>query len=419
MTLRTSASFRAVSASSHIIQEFHTASFETAAPSTILWWIRQRGYHALTRPHPRADDWIILLDHTVKIGADKLFVIMGIRERNIDVTRPLRYEDLTPVWMSTSAHWNGPFIRDILLRVQSRLGRITYAVGDYGSDIRKGLRLAGIAHVHDLTHRIALTLKRMYADDATFQLVMRRFARIRRRFWLTVSGHLLPPAQRIKSRYHNLRPLAEYGQQMLAYLDQPDTTVPGNTAFRDAMVWMCEYRAFFLEMDEVTNAVTEVERFIKRHGLSTETIAACGQRLATISTEKGYHFKFDILVYCHMMLALPRMRETILGTSDILESAFGKYKNYVSCNPMAGITDLALCIAAFTCSLTAEEVTEALESVREEEVRQWGRVFLGIPRLRKRRQAFSEAKNVPNNDGGMAPSPGGSFCGNATKKEGD
>ena len=139
----------------------------------------------------------------------------------------------------------------------------------------------------------------------------------------------------------------------------------------------------------MTHAVTVVERLVKRRGLSTAVIEACGQQLATVSTEKGYHFKFDILVYFHMMLALPRMRETILCTSDILESAFGKYKNYVSCNPMAGITDLALCIAAFTCSLTLEEITEALETVREDEVRQWGRVFLGTPPLRKRRQAFS------------------------------
>lgn len=324
MKVRTSASFRAVSASSHIIQEYHTASFQTAAPSTMLWWIRKRGYHAVTRPHPQADDWVILLDHTVKIGADKLCVIMGIRERNIDCTRPLRYEDLTPLWMSASPHWNGPFIRDILLRLQQRHGRIKYAVGDDGSDLRKGLRLAGIAHVHDLTHRIALTLKSLYADDATFQTVMQRFARIRRRFWLTVAGHLLPPAQRTTSRYHNLRPLAEYGRQMLAYLDRPDNTVSGEDAFRDAMAWMREYRAFFLEMDEVTNAVTEVERLVTRHGLSTEMIAACGECLATISTEKGYHVTCDILVYCHMMLALPRMCDTILGTSDILESAFGK-----------------------------------------------------------------------------------------------
>jgi len=395
MKLCTSASFRAVAKSSHIIHTYHTASFQTAAPSTILWWVRKLGYYALTRPHPRADDWVILLDHTVKIGSKKLFVILGIRERNIDFTRPLRYEDLEPVWMSTSAHWNGPFVRDILVRLQHRLGRIKYAVGDYGSDIKKGLRLAGIAHVHDLTHRIALTLKTLYADDTDYQTVTQRLARIRQRFWLGGAGHLVPPAQRTKSRYHNLRPLAEYGQQILAYLDRPDNTVSGEDTFRDAIAWMREYRAFFLEMDEVTNAVTEVERLVKRHGLSTEMIAACGERLATISTEKGYHFKFDILVYCHMMLALPRMCDTILGTSDILESAFGKYKNYVSCNPMAGITDLALCIAAFTCPLTLEAITEALESVREEEVRQWGRVFLGIPLLRKRRQAFSESQKCP------------------------
>ncbi len=399
MKLRTSASFRAVATSSHIIQEYHTASFQTAAPSTILWWIRKLGYHALTRPHPRADDWVILLDHTVKIGADKLFVIMGIRERNMDFTRPLRYEDLTPLWMSVSSHWNGPVIRDILLRLQQRLGRIKYAVGDYGSDIRKGLRLAEIAHVHDVTHRIALTLKTLYADDATFQTIMQRLARIRRRFWLSVAGHLVPPGQRTKSRYHNLRPLAEYGRQMLAYLDQADKTVSGEDTFRDAMAWIREYRAFFMEMDEVTNAVTEVERLVKRHGLSIEMIEACGHQLATVSTEKGYHFKFDILVYFHMMLALPRMRDTILCTSDILESAFGKYKNYVSCNPMAGITDLALCIAAFTCPLTPEEITVALESVREEAVRQWARVFLGTPLLRKRRQAFSGNQSVPNNQG--------------------
>jgi len=255
--------------------------------------------------------------------------------------------------------------------------------------------LAEIAHVHDVTHRIALTLKTLYADDATFQAVMQRLARIRRRFWLSVAGHLLPPAQRTKSRYHNLRPLAEYGRQMLAYLDQPDTTGSGQQGFREAMAWMCEYRAFFGELDEVTNAVTEVERLIKWHGLSTEIIEDCGQCLATVSTEKGYQLKFDILVYCHIMLMLPRMRDTILGTSDILESAFGKYKNYVSCNPMVGITDLALCIAAFTCPLTPEAITEALESVREKEVRQWGRVFLGTSLLRKRRQAFSESQKCP------------------------
>jgi len=90
-----------------------------------------------------------------------------------------------------------------------------------------------------------------------------------------------------------------------------------------------------------------------------------------------------------MTLALPRVFNTIVCTSDILESAFGKYKNYVSCNPMAGITALVLCIAAFTCPLTPQVITEALEQIREQDVTRWACIYLGPTLLKKRRDAFS------------------------------
>jgi hypothetical protein len=355
-------------------------------------WVRKLGYYALTRPKPVGDDWIILLDHCVRLGAEKLFVIVGIRESVLDFSRPLLYADLEPLWISASAQWNGPFVQDVLERLQSRLGRIKYAVGDYGGDIRTGLRLAGIPHIHDVTHRIALSLKHLYADDPAYRDVSQRFARIRQQFGLTVAGHLLPPNQRTKSRYHNLLPLAAYGQHILTYLERSHRSTHNNDAFREAITWVREYRAFFAEMLEIASVVCEVERLVKQHGLSPETLEGCCQHLSRLSTAKGLHFKFDILVYFHMVLALPNMRETLLCTSDILESAFGKYKTYLSNNPMAGITDLALCIAAFTCSLAPHAITEALEYSREQDVAQWTRVFLGSTLLKQRQQAFSERR---------------------------
>ncbi len=336
--------------------------------------------------------WGILLDHTVQLGSEKLFVIVGLRESTIDFRRPLQYEDLEPLWMSASAHWNGDFISEILERLQDTLGRIKYAVGDYGSDIRKGLRVAGIPHIHDVTHRIALSLKTLYADDPIYQDVAQRLARIRQQFGQTTAAHLLPPNQRTKSRYHNLGPLAAYGNHILTYLHRPHDATPEDGKFRDAMAWMAEYQAFFTEMNEVTTVVCEIERLVKWHGLSSFTLDQCCQRLSKVSTEKGVQFTFDILVYFHMTLALPRVFGTIVCTSDILESAFGKYKNYVSCNPMAGITDLALCIAAFTCSLDSQEIAEALEHVREHHVTRWACVYLGPTLLKKRRRAFAESQ---------------------------
>jgi len=386
--LQTSSSFRAVAQSSHIFKTYQDSSFETVAPNTVMRWVRKLGYYALTRPKQVADDWIILLDHCVRLGAEKLFVIVGIRESALDFSRPLRYADLEPLWISASAQWNGPFVHDVVARLQRRLGRIKYAVGDYGSDIRTGLRLAGIPHLHDVTHRIALLLKDLYANDPAYREVSQRFAHIRRHFWLTVAGPLLPPKQRTKSRYHNLRPLAVYAQDILAYLDRPRPSTQTDDAFREALMWVQEYRGFFAEMLDITSVVCEIERLVKHHGLSPETLEGCGQHLSRLSTAKGLRFKFDILVYFHMVLALPNMKETLLCTSDILESAFGKYKTYLSNNPMAGITDLALCIAAFTCSLAPRTITEALEYSREQDVAQWTQIFLGSTVLKQRQQTF-------------------------------
>jgi len=394
LKLRTSSSFRAIAKSTQILQEYQHGSLQTAAPSTIAWWVRKLGYYALMKPKPVADDWVILLDHSKKLGAEKLFVILGIQERAIDFSRPLIYEDLEPLWISTSAQWNGEFVREILERLQEKLGRFKYAVGDYGSDIRKGLRVAGVPHVHDVTHRIALSLKRLYADDPTYQDVSQRLARIRQQFGQNVAAHLVPPTQRTKSRYHNLRPIAAYGQHILRYLERCPEPPQGHEAFYQAIIWIQESRAFFDEMHEVTTLVCDIERQVKHHGLSSVTLQHCCQVLSQVSTAKGWQFKFDILVYFQMTLALPRVTETVLCTSDILESAFGKYKNYVSCNPMAGITDLALCIAAFTCLLTPQEITEALEFSREHDILRWGRLYFGPTLLRKRRQAFSESTKV-------------------------
>ena len=71
---------------------------------------------------------------------------------------------------------------------------------------------------------------------------------------------------------------------------------------------------------------------------------------------------------------------------------FGKYKNYVSANAMAGITDLALCIAAFTCALAPHELITALEQTTEAQLRLWAHQHIGPTLAANRRVAFSESQ---------------------------
>ena len=87
------------------------------------------------------------------------------------------------------------------------------------------------------------------------------------------------------------------------------------------------------------------------------------------------------------MNLLPEINN-ILCTSDILESAFGKYKNYVNKNPMAGITNLVLSIAAFTSNLDKREIKAAFESVRTLDIKLWTENFIGKTLFQKRREVF-------------------------------
>ena len=52
----------------------------------------------------------------------------------------------------------------------------------------------------------------------------------------------------------------------------------------------------------------------------------------------------------------------------ILESSFGKYKNYISNNKSVGITDLSLTIPAFLGKHENEEITKTLESVKTQDI---------------------------------------------------
>ena len=136
--LQTSASFRAVAKISMILRRYLDIPLQAPTHKTVLIWIQKIGYYLLTKKKERADDWILILDHSIQLGQEKLFVVFGIRERHIDFRRPLRYQDLAPVRDISKPHWNGQVIRDCVCDIRKELGQITYAVGDYGSDIRAG-----------------------------------------------------------------------------------------------------------------------------------------------------------------------------------------------------------------------------------------------------------------------------------------
>lgn len=386
MKLKTSTTFRALSLSFGIHISSMNLPCKKPTHTTLLNWIHKIGYYELTKTKEKADDWILLLDESIQLGQDKVLVIFGIREKDIDFSRPLNFQDLTPLREITKEKWNGDLIKETLLDLKEEIGNVKYAVGDYGSDLHKGLRLAEIPHIHDLTHKIALFLEKKYQNNEQYNEISKNMSDMRVKLGQSKIAHIIPPKQRKKSRYQNIKTISDWCIKTIRYIEN-DKTIE-NEIF-DKLKWLLDYNKFVEELSEINTAINTIEKILKYSGFSALTEESSLDVLSKIKSGIGYQLHNEMKTYFSETKNLLPDCQKILLSSDIIESGFGKYKNYVSLNPMAGVTNLILCISAFTASLEKSEIKKALESVTINDIKNWTKEFVGKTLLQKRRAVLN------------------------------
>jgi len=390
--LQTSASFRSISKTFLISKILYEQSCRSPSHTTIINWVHKIGYYQLTSKKEKADDWVLILDHSIQLGKEKVFVILGIREKNIDFTRPLQFHDLLPLREISKEYWSGEIIRDCLIDLKNEIGNIKYAVGDHASCIKKGLEMAQIPHVHDVKHKMAIILKRCYKNHDAFQSLIKEMADFRRNLQQTKFACIIPPRQRAKARYHNIDTVVQWGLKALQCVKKEQTEI----AVKEKLQWILQYEDLLCELSALMKIVCEIEAHIKNFGISKTVTVKYSSILAKWPTQLPCE-NFNILknefnVYLEKTLDQLPSTPQILASSDIIESAFGKYKNYVSQNPMAGITNLVLAIAAFTSSLELDEIKKALESRTKADITTWTQKFIGKTILQRRKGVFGALK---------------------------
>ena len=361
--LNTSVSFRAISQLFGIFALCLNLKVRKPSHTTVMNWVHKVGLYQLSRKKRKADDWVIVLDHSIQLGCEKLFVVLGIRESEIDFTRPLRFQDLESSALVAKDKWDGEVIRDCLIELKGEIGNIIYAVGDYGRDIKKGLELAEIKHVHDISHKFALILKKIYEKNEDFQELMRKAAQMAKKLAQTELAYIIPPKRRTKSRFQNMDTIVTWAAKVLKRLKGRKI----EKEVREKIKWVKKYQQLIEELSEINKVIRKIEKMLKTSGLSKKNVKKCRVILKNLTTENGRTVGKEISEYLKGTILLLPENDSILCSSDILESSFGKYKNYLSNNAMAGLTNLVLCIAAFTSSL---------ENVGEETLLQKRRKFL-------------------------------------------
>ena len=142
--------------------------------------------------------------------------------------------------------------------------------------------------------------------------------------------------------------------------------------------WLQDFRAPLQDWDELLQIVETTEQWVRSQGLSP----GCGQALAAqvtplVRTARGQRVAQHLLSFVETEAAKAAPHERFLGSSEVIESVFGKLKRLEQHHAQSGFTGLVLAVGALVSTTTLEVIQQALETVSTRQVRQWCQQHLG------------------------------------------
>ena len=163
-----------------------------------------------------------------------------------------------------------------------------------------------------------------YCTSSLFQLQQSRGA------------FLTPPGPRSLERYMNVDRHTEWASRMLAVLDMPDKTLvaellgldeqEANSFLEEKLGWLRDFRQEVARYQRLVEAVKQTEEEVKNDGLTRRTAARLWQQMpAQLRRDASLReFLRSLKGYLKKEGSKVPVGQSWLGTSDVIESLFGK-----------------------------------------------------------------------------------------------
>jgi hypothetical protein len=370
--------------------------------STRLWLLRL-GYYKLTRAKEDGADWVWIVDHVVQTGQEKCLLIVGIRLSALPAEGEyLTHADVEPIAIYPVPQSNGEIVYQQLEKARKQTGVPREILSDQGSDLHKGIKQFCQAHpetsfIYDIKHKVAAVLKRELGADAVWQEFSRFAGQTSQRVQQTALAALAPPRQRRKARYMNVGELVAWGVRMLKYLDEEGSQRQAWDRHRveEAVGWVREYRQEVEQWRQWVEVGTITEQFVKAHGVSAGGAQQLQPRLAAVGTlPRTPQLCAEFVQFVTEEGAKANAGERLVGSSEVIESIFGKWKRLEGEQARSGLTGLVLALGAIVAPTTAEVVKQALTTVPTKTVLTWCREKLGKTVQATRRALFAPLRKA-------------------------
>ncbi len=368
------------------------------APNTVESWLLRLGLHELRRPKERADDWVFLVDHTLQLGTLKCLLIVGIRQEVWEKrTAPLTHQDLNVLALEPVEKSDGTRVEQQLEAVAAQVGVPLAILNDEGADIVNGVARFQEKHpqtqaLNDVAHKTAVFLKRELLADPRWETFIKECGQTQPKVKQTELGHLAPPTQKVKARYMNLGPLINWGAKMLRLLDQPKPELLGKVSaarLREKFGWLTDSRAALVDWNDLESVKESVLAYARVEGYHTGAAQELRQRLHSVArTAAGQRLASALVAFVKEQSREVRRGTSLPASSEVLESLIGKGKRLEGQHSRGGFTKLILGMPASVVRLTQEGVCQALQAVRNVDLKAWCQEMLGVSLTAQRRRAL-------------------------------
>jgi hypothetical protein len=380
------------------LRECWGVPWEVPAPTTARTWLLRIAFYQLHRPQEQAADWVWLIDHTVQIGPERCLAVLGIRLCQLPPAgTPLQLENLELLNLLPVEHSDKHVVQQQLEETVSRTGVPRAILSDHGGDLRGGIERfrqdhPETSHLYDVTHKAACLLKRRLEKDARWKSYATRVGQTKFQTQQTELAFLVPPSQRSKARYMNLEPLLRWGQQTLALVEQPPASVLQfcrRERLEEKFGWLREYREALTQWSEYQALLAGAVDVVRRQGYAAHVATQLDQALRPlVRTAAGADLRSELVQFVETQSQCVLPGERLPGSTEILESSFGKLKSLHGEHCKGGLTGMILSLGALVGKLDQATIAKALLEVPWKRVKQWIQNKLGPTHAAKRRWAY-------------------------------
>ena len=269
-------------------------------------------------------------------------------------------------------------------------------VSDHGSDVKQGRARFARQHpatvvTYDAAHHGAIVLQRRLAADARWSEFVARLGSVKARLQQTSDAILLAPSLRPKARYMNLTSLLRGERNILGLLDRGPT---GGRAIARAEIrygWLRTFRAALQTWSRWEATVCASVDFKRTYGLSCSCFdGELSARLhAFPPDQRGDVLAAEFCEFARVKNAVARPGERLVGSTEVLESVFGKWKALERQESRSGITSLILSLGALVEPRADFAPPSRLKATPVKHVVTWCREHLPPSVQSQRRLAFA------------------------------